>query len=102
MHRNCNALEGSTLKTATLASLRVEPDLREAAESVLLKGETLTGFIESSVRETIARRRARAEFMARGLMSRDDAGRTGGSFATGVVYAELKQMLKKAKARVHK
>ena len=41
------------MKTATLPSLRVEPELREAAESVLEQGETLSGFIEASVRETI-------------------------------------------------
>ena len=55
------------MKTATLPSLRVDPELREAAESVLQEGETLSGFIEASVRETIERRRTRAEFIARGL-----------------------------------
>jgi len=49
------------MKTATFPSLRVDPELREAAESVLQDGETLSGFIEASVRETIERRRARAE-----------------------------------------
>ena len=44
------------MKNATLPSLRVEPELREAAESVLLAGETLSAFIETSVRETIERR----------------------------------------------
>ena len=33
------------MKNATLPSLRVEPELREAAESVLLAGETLSAFI---------------------------------------------------------
>ena len=32
------------MKTATFPSLRVEPELREAAESVLEEGETLSGF----------------------------------------------------------
>ena len=31
------------MKTATFPSLRVEPELREAAESGLRDGETLTG-----------------------------------------------------------
>ena len=48
------------MKTSTLPSVRVEPELREAAESVLQEGETLSGFIEASVRETIERRRVRA------------------------------------------
>jgi len=34
----------------------VDPELREAAESVLQEGETLSGLIETSVREAIDRR----------------------------------------------
>ena len=90
------------MKTATFPSLRVEPELRDAAESVLQDGETLSGFIEASVRETIERRRTRAEFMARGMASRDEAKRTGGYFAADQVHAELGQMLAKAKAKVQK
>lgn len=65
------------MKTATLPSLRVDPELRAAAESVLQDGESLTGLIESAVRETIHRRQAQAEFLARGLAAREDALRTG-------------------------
>ena len=87
------------MKTATLPSLRVEPDLRDAAESVLQDGETLSGFIEASVRESIERRRTRAEFIARGMASRDAAKRTGVYFPADQVHAELGQMLAKAKVR---
>ena len=90
------------MKTATFPSLRVEPELRDAAESVLQDGETLSGFIEASVRETIERRRTRAEFIARGLASRDEARRTGVYFAADKVHAELGQMLAKARAKVRK
>jgi len=90
------------MKTATFPSLRIEPELREAAESVLQEGETLSGFIETSVRETIERRRARAEFIARGLASRDEALHTGVYFAADKVHIELGQMLTKAKARLQK
>ena len=48
-------ITGSLMKTATLPALRVDPELREAAESVLQEDETPSGFIESSVREAIAR-----------------------------------------------
>lgn len=64
------------MKTATLPSLRVEPTLRQAAESVLLEGETLTALIETAVRETIQRRQAQAEFIARGLAAAADAQQT--------------------------
>ena len=90
------------MKTATFPSLRVEPELRDAAESVLQDGETLSGFIEASVRETIERRRTRAEFIARGMASRDEAKRTGVYFAADQVHAELGQMLAQAKAKVQK
>lgn len=87
------------VKTATLPSLRVEPELREAAQSVLREGETLSGFIETSVRETIERRRTRAEFIARGLASREEARRTGEYFPARQVHAELRGMLAQAKAK---
>lgn len=90
------------MKTATLPSLRVEPELRDAAESVLQDGETLSGFLETSVREAIARRRARAEFITRGMASRDEAMRTGIYFMADQVHAELGQMLDKAKAKARK
>ena len=88
------------MKTATFPSIRVEPELRDAAESVLQNGETLSGFIEACVRETIERRRARAEFIARGMASREEAKRTGVYFAADRVHAELGQM--RAKAKVQK
>jgi hypothetical protein len=90
------------MKSATLPSLRVDPELREAAESVLEEGETLSGFIEASVRETIARRRTRAEFVARGLASRDDARRAGEYIDADVVHARLTEKLAKARARLPK
>lgn len=90
------------MKTATFPSLRVEPELREAAEGVLQEGETLSSFIEASIRETIDRRRTRAEFIARGLASRDDARRTGVYVEADHVHAELSRMLADAKARLPK
>lgn len=101
MHRICNALD-PFMKTATLPSLRVDPQLRDAAQSVLQEGETLSGFIEASVRESIDRRRVRAEFVARGLASREAAQTTGVYFAADDVHAELGQRLQQARARVQK
>lgn len=86
------------MKTASLPSLRVEPELRQAAESVLNKGETLSNFVENSVRAQIEYRRSQREFVARGLASRDDAKRTGIYFDAADVHAELRAMLEHAKA----
>lgn len=81
------------MKSSSFPSLRVEPELREAAESVLRDGETLTSLIETSVRETIQRRRAQDEFIARGLRSRDDALRTGIYHPAESVHSELQRRL---------
>jgi len=65
------------MKVATIPSLRVTPALREAAESVLTEGETLSGFVEDSLRRQIEHRRAQNEFIARGLMGGAEARAAG-------------------------
>jgi predicted transcriptional regulator len=87
------------MKTATLPSLRVDPELRQAAETVLRKGESLSGFMEQSLRDEVSRRRMQAEFVARGLASRDDSRRTGKYFPADAVHAELRAMLAKTKTK---
>jgi hypothetical protein len=81
------------MKTATFPSLRVDAELREAAESVLRQGETLTSLIETAVREVIHRRQAQEEFFARGLRSSDDAKRTGLYHSAQDVHSELQRRL---------
>ena len=90
------------MRTSTLPSLRVEPELRDAVESVLVEGETISSFIEASVRGNVERRRTRAEFIARGLASLDEAQRRGNYVPAAQVHDELGQMLKAARARVRR
>lgn len=87
------------MKTATIPSLRVDPELRHAAESVLQEGETLSSFVEHSLRISIDYRRAQQAFIARGLASRDEAQRTGEYFTAGEVLRELDDMLGKVRAK---
>lgn len=84
------------MKTATIPALRVTPELRQAAESVLQEGETLSSFVEQSVRAQIQHRRFQQEFIARGLASRDEAKRTGVYYSAEEVLDELDQMLAQA------
>lgn len=84
------------MKTATIPSLRVDPELRHAAESVLQDGETLSGFVEQSLRANIERRRFQQEFVARGLASREEARLTGEYFPAEDVQRELEVMLTQA------
>ncbi len=65
------------MKSATIPSLRVTPSLRHEAESVLKEGETLSSFVEESLRKHIEQRKFKQEFIARGLASRDRARATG-------------------------
>lgn len=81
------------MKTATIPPLRVQPELRQAAEDVLKEGETLSSFVEQSLRANIAQRRLQAEFIARGLASRDQARKTGEYFAADDVLSKLAEKL---------
>jgi len=86
------------MKTATFPSLRVDPELRQAAEEILEDGESLSSFVEQSIRQGIERRQAQREFIARGLRSRDEARRTGKYVDSEAVVARLEKMLAGAKA----
>ena len=66
------------MKTASIASVPVEPEFLAEVESVLGDGESLSEFVDAAVRATVKRRRVQADFGARGLRSRDEAQRTGG------------------------
>ena len=86
------------MKTATFPSLRVNPELRQAAEQILQEGESLSSFVEQSIRESIERRQLQREFIARGLRSGDEARRTGKYVSSGAVIGRLEKMLASAKA----
>ena len=87
------------MKTATLPSLRVEPALRDAAESVLQEGETLSSFVETAVREQVELRRQREAFIARGLNALEDARKANDSLTPAQSLARLDAMLKRKKRR---
>ncbi len=90
------------MKTASIPSLRVDPDLRAAAESVLREGESLSSFVEQSLRANNQRRQLQREFIARGMTSRDAARRTEEYCSADEVLRELDDMLAKANAGTHK
>jgi predicted transcriptional regulator len=82
-------------RSANFPSLRVEPELRKAAEQLLEPGETISAFMESAVRETIDRRKAQNAFIERGLASRDRARRTGEYFSSAEVLRGLERRLRR-------
>jgi hypothetical protein len=90
------------MKTATMPALRVQPELRQAAEEILRPGESLSAFVEDSLRRNVAFRRTQQEFIARGLVSRDEAKKTGVYFSSGEVLAELDTIIGSAKKKARK
>ncbi|RYF59982.1 MAG: prevent-host-death protein [Comamonadaceae bacterium] len=90
------------MKTATIPSVRVAPAFRAEVVSVLAEGESLAEFVEASVRATVQRRRAQAEFVARGLRSRDDALRTGDHILAEDALSKLQRKLDTARSRLTK
>ncbi len=87
------------MKTATIPTLRVEPELRQAAESVLREGETLSSFLEESLRAGIRHRKMQREFISRGLSARDESRRSGQYHSADEVFDELSGMLSRAEAK---
>ncbi|WP_321811100.1 MULTISPECIES: YlcI/YnfO family protein [unclassified Burkholderia] len=85
------------MKTTAMSVLRVDRKLLEAAESVLEENETLSAFVESTLRAAVARRRTQREFVARGLASADEARRTGEYVDAAEVQTQPVTMLKAAR-----
>ena len=79
----------SRMKTAVIPQVRVEPELRADLDSVLLPGETLTAFVETSVRRAVEFRRVQTDFAARCEASLAAFERTGTSIPSDVVLSKL-------------
>lgn len=77
------------MKTAVIPQIRVEPELRADLDSVLLPGETLTQFVEASVRRAVEFRRVQTDFAARCDASLAAYERTGVSIPSDDVLAKL-------------
>ncbi len=77
------------MKTSTLPPVRVDEALRATAESVLHEGESLTSFIEATVRRAVEHRRIQAAFEARAKESLAHYKRTGVSSSTDELFDKL-------------
>lgn len=83
------------MKSATLPPLRVTPELRQAAESVLRENESLSAFVESSVIRQIEFRKMQSEFIARGLAAKQEAEKSGNYLSKTESLAALDAILEK-------
>ena len=82
-----------SMKSAVIPQIRVEPELRAELESVLKHGETLTGFVEATVRNAIAFRRVQTSFHARAQAASEEYHRTGVSVPVDTVLQRLQSKL---------
>lgn len=81
------------MKTATIPSVRVEPEFRQALEDILEEGESLSQFVENALRTTVAQRQAQSEFVRRGLDAIAQTKQTGHGIAAESVIAKLEAKL---------
>ncbi|MCC6631079.1 MAG: prevent-host-death protein [Gammaproteobacteria bacterium] len=87
------------MKTSTLPPLRVSDELRRDAESVLEKGETLSALVLDAVTRNIEYRKARSEFIARGIRSGVSARATDEYVPAGEVLQKMALRLRSARRR---
>ena len=81
------------MKSAVIPQIRVEPALRADLDAVLLPGETLTDFVEATVRNAIAFRRIQTAFHARAQEASADYHRAGQSVPVEDVLQRLQAKL---------
>lgn len=91
MHRVCYTI--TAMKTATIPPIRVAPEFRTEVEGVLAPGESLSVFVESAIRESVAKRKNQAEFVRRGIAAIEETQRVGNGIPADVVVAKLETKL---------
>lgn len=77
------------MKNATLPPVRVDEEFRVAAESVLYEGESLTGFIETTLRRAVEHRQIQNAFEAKARKSLARHKRTGAAKSVDEVFDKL-------------
>ena len=87
------------MKTKSLPSTRISPELRDEVMQSLQEGESLSSFIEESVRHTIQRRKAQKEFIERGLRSKTEARNSNTYFTADEVITGLEEQLQIARKK---
>jgi predicted transcriptional regulator len=84
-------------KTSTIPPLRVNNDIRAAAEAALREGETISAFMLEALQFNIQRRTLQQEFVARGLAARDEARQTGKYVSAEEMLSKLDKILARSR-----
>jgi hypothetical protein len=85
------------MKTATIPALRVEPEFRNEIESILVKGESLSNFMDSALKQAVHFRKSKADFIEKGLLAEKEAKKSDKYFSNDEVMTRLDSMLQEAK-----
>lgn len=81
------------MKTAFTLQVRIEPQLRADLDAALRDGETLSEFVESSVRDAVEHRLVQSAFAARADEAWARFERTGAGRLAEEVIAEMRSRL---------
>ena len=81
------------MKTAIIPQVRIEPRLRADLDAVLREGETLSEFVEATMRNAVEFRKMQDEFNARADAAWERYQRTGVGRPAEEVIADLRARL---------
>ena len=81
------------MKPSNFYSVRIDSRLRNAAEKVLESEESLSSFVEHSIRYQVQRRNLQRTFIERGLAAAAEARDSGEYFSTDEVLTEMDQII---------
>lgn len=87
------------MRTATLPAVRVSPDTRSLIESVLKEGETLSTFIEETVKKHAAWRKEDEFFHARAALASKRLAEGGKFFTAEESIARLRAQVRRAREK---
>jgi len=87
------------MRTATLPAVRVSPDTRSLIESVLREGETLSTFIEETVKKHAAWRKEDEAFHARAALASKRLTEGGKFFTPEESIARLRAQVQRAREK---
>lgn len=88
------------MKSVALPQVLIEPELHAAVEAVLAEGETLSAFVESSVRRAVEHRLALRDFDARCDAALKHYLVTGDASSSDEVLATMRRRLEERRAQL--
>jgi len=96
-HNESHMRYDSSMKTATIPPVRIDPLFRKDMEQSLERGESLASLVETAVRNEVTRRRVQSEFVRRGFAAINRTIAAGDGIPAETVIARLESKLAAAR-----